>query len=100
MPRLSPKLLARAAHEHYLLPLLLRPCRDLQSARLELKWLRNHALVLAGPLNDIKSDIRWKSHLHELCLKRSRGVPLQYLLGSEYFGDLEIICRPGVLIPR
>jgi methylase of polypeptide subunit release factors len=31
---------------------------------------------------------------------RASGKPLQYILGSEYFGDLEIQCRPGVLIPR
>lgn len=100
MPRLAPKYLAQASREHYLLPLLLRPCRDLQSARLELKWLRDHALNQAGPQNDIKSGIKWKYLLHELCTKRSRGVPLQYLLGTEYFGDIEIACRPGVLIPR
>jgi len=32
--------------------------------------------------------------------RRGSGEPLQYILGSEYFGDLEIKCRPGVLIPR
>jgi len=36
----------------------------------------------------------------DLCRKRSKGIPLQYLLGSEFFGELEITCRPGVLIPR
>jgi methylase of polypeptide subunit release factors len=25
---------------------------------------------------------------------------LQYILGTEFFGELEIKCRPGVLIPR
>jgi methylase of polypeptide subunit release factors len=40
------------------------------------------------------------SLLRELVKKRASGSPLQYLLGSEYFGDLEIRCRPGVLIPR
>lgn len=30
-----------------------------------------------------------------LCLRVVR-----YVLGSEFFGDLEIKCRPGVLIPR
>lgn len=32
--------------------------------------------------------------------QRERGMPLQYILGSEPFGDLDILCRPGVLIPR
>lgn len=35
-----------------------------------------------------------------LVKKRSRGVPLQYILGSQPFGDLDILCRKGVLIPR
>jgi methylase of polypeptide subunit release factors len=38
--------------------------------------------------------------LGQLIRERVRGKPLQYLLGTEYFGDLEIKCRPGVLIPR
>jgi HemK-like putative methylase len=38
--------------------------------------------------------------LSKLCRKRGRGVPLQYVLGSQPFGSLDILCRPGVLIPR
>lgn len=36
----------------------------------------------------------------DICRKRGRGYPLQYLLGSQPFGNLDIICRKGVLIPR
>lgn len=32
--------------------------------------------------------------------ERSRGKPLQYILGDQPFGNLEILCRKGVLIPR
>ncbi|KAL9088260.1 MAG: hypothetical protein Q9159_003172 [Coniocarpon cinnabarinum] len=32
--------------------------------------------------------------------QRGRGVPLQYLLGTEFFGDFELRVRRGVLIPR
>jgi methylase of polypeptide subunit release factors len=35
-----------------------------------------------------------------MCLMRSTGYPLQYILGNQPFGDLEILCRRGVLIPR
>jgi hypothetical protein len=35
-----------------------------------------------------------------LCKRRSRPEPLQYILGSQPFGPLDIKCRPGVLIPR
>jgi len=43
MPRLPPALIRRAAHENPFLPLLLRVCRDLPSARNELRWLEEHA---------------------------------------------------------
>jgi len=95
MPRLATRLIARASREHHLLPLILQSCRDLPSARRELAWLKEHA----QNAKYIEFDKR-EVYLHQLCLKRSLGVPLQYLLGSEYFGDLEIICRPDVLIPR
>lgn len=38
--------------------------------------------------------------LRTLVQNRAKGAPLQYGLGTEYFGDLEIEVRPGVLIPR
>lgn len=36
----------------------------------------------------------------KLVLARCRRIPLQYLLGSEYFGGLTFKVGPGVLIPR
>lgn len=35
-----------------------------------------------------------------LCHWRLKTVPLQYLIGWQPFGSLEILCRPNVLIPR
>ncbi|KAI3335145.1 S-adenosyl-L-methionine-dependent methyltransferase [Ustulina deusta] len=35
-----------------------------------------------------------------LVARRGAGEPLQYVLGSQPFGDLEILCEKGVLIPR
>ncbi|KIV98929.1 uncharacterized protein PV09_09315 [Verruconis gallopava] len=96
MPRLSPRLLKLAWKENPLLPLLLRACRDLNSARLELKWLREHAQEMAKT----KRCTPWKSLLHQFCRARSLGQPIQYILGTEFFGELELICRPNVLIPR
>ncbi|KIW70673.1 hypothetical protein PV04_02918 [Phialophora macrospora] len=43
MPRLSPALIRQARAENPLLTLLLQVCRDLPSARNELRWLREHA---------------------------------------------------------
>ena len=41
-----------------------------------------------------------QGRLAQLCRQRGRGVPLQYVLGSQPFGFLDIKCKPGVLIPR
>ncbi|KAI1429643.1 S-adenosyl-L-methionine-dependent methyltransferase [Xylaria sp. FL1777] len=35
-----------------------------------------------------------------LVARRGAGEPLQYVLGSQPFGDLEVLCERGVLIPR
>ncbi|KAI5890707.1 S-adenosyl-L-methionine-dependent methyltransferase [Schizophyllum commune H4-8] len=53
----------------------------------ELKWLRQHASGGHAPLQN-------------LLARRVAGEPLQYILGSQPFGDLEITVRPPVLIPR
>jgi methylase of polypeptide subunit release factors len=95
MPRLPQSLIRSARQQHPYLPYLLRTCRDLQSAKLEFKWLQEH----------VKSQRAWLpqkrlSKFEDLCRKRGQGTPIQYLLGSEYFGPLEIQCKPGVLIPR
>jgi methylase of polypeptide subunit release factors len=72
---------------------LLPACRDLESAANELRWIREHVQDTTSP---IPAGLRiWK-----LVEKRGRGIPLQYVLGTQPFGDLEIKCRPGVLIPR
>ncbi|KAF2183946.1 S-adenosyl-L-methionine-dependent methyltransferase [Zopfia rhizophila CBS 207.26] len=95
MPRLSNGLLRHAYTINPLLAPLLRSCRDLTSAQNELRWLREHVKLTQTSLN--------KSHgslLRRFVCERASGKPLQYILGTEYFGDLEIQCRPGVLIPR
>jgi methylase of polypeptide subunit release factors len=95
MPRLPPSLLRQARVIDPFLPPLLAPCRDLNAAQNELRWLREYADKVA------KGDApKRASVLKKLVGKRAAGTPLQYLLGTEYFGDLEIRCRPGVLIPR
>lgn len=87
MPRLSPRALATAAAQDPLLPLLLPAnARSLPAARAELRWIR--------------AELPRARH-RAACLLRRRLVPLQYLLGSQPFHDrLDILCRPGVLIPR
>ncbi|PNY29315.1 Modification methylase HemK [Tolypocladium capitatum] len=92
MPRLPPWLLRQANYHSPNLAALLPACRDLQSARHELRWIAQHVAKTAQAQDG--------EHLAQLCQQRGRGVPLQYILGSQPFGHLEVKCRPGVLIPR
>ena len=38
--------------------------------------------------------------LYRWCRERSWGMPLQYILGNQPFGTVDVLCRRGVLIPR
>ena len=100
MPRLSTALLSHARRIDPFLPLLLRSCRDLPSVVNELRWIREHVETVALARKQNRLDRQWISFLRSLCMQRSRGKPLQYILGTQPFGDLEILCRAGVLIPR
>ncbi|SPO00642.1 related to MTQ1 - putative methyltransferase [Cephalotrichum gorgonifer] len=94
MPRISPSILRAAHSTSPNLARLLPVCRDLESAENELRWLGEHASATA-PTN------RAAAHrLKAMCERRRSGVPLQYILGSQPFGDLDIKCASGVLIPR
>jgi methylase of polypeptide subunit release factors len=96
MPRIPPTLLRHARCLDRLLPSLLPICRDLSSAQNELRWLGEHAAEVAS-----KQGLGKESRLLQRFVnRRARGEPLQYILGTEFFGELEIKCRPGVLIPR
>ncbi|CAH0053246.1 unnamed protein product [Clonostachys solani] len=92
MPRIAPQLIRSALSHSPELAALLPACRDLNSAFNELRWIREHVDKTVG--------FNRKRHLEKLCQKRGRGVPLQYLLGTQPFGSLNIKCKPGVLIPR
>ena len=98
MPRIPPTLFRHARRIDRLLPPLLPVCRDLQSSRNELRWLGEHAAVVAASQH---ADTGNERHLlQQYVNRRAKGEPLQYILGTEFFGDLEIKCKPGVLIPR
>ena len=116
MPRLTPSLLRHANVLDPNLALLLPACRDITSAKLELRWLREHAIrIVNGTFtssahnNIAKKRTTTKKDtiagpeeqlLSRLVRERATGKPLQYVIGTEFFGDLEIQCREGVLIPR
>ncbi|CCF60163.1 hypothetical protein KAFR_0J00950 [Kazachstania africana CBS 2517] len=84
MPRISWKAAFEAARLHPCLPLLLRACRTVEQAQVELRWL----------LKETPRSVR------QACVLRSRHVPLQYVIGTQPFGCLDIVCRRNVLIPR
>lgn len=84
MPRISPKLIRQAAQHSPLLPPLLRANRTLDSAKQELQWIQQLP----------------KSQWRLAVTKRAQLIPLQYILGTQPFGALDIVCRPGALIPR
>ncbi|GAM83732.1 hypothetical protein ANO11243_017220 [Dothideomycetidae sp. 11243] len=92
MPRIQPPALRSASP---LLRQLLIVTRDSSAAANELRWLKAHARHRA-----VQNGKSWQTLLRAYCAWRGRHVPLQYILGSEYFGDLELRCRKGVLIPR
>ncbi|KAM7208768.1 S-adenosyl-L-methionine-dependent methyltransferase [Naviculisporaceae sp. PSN 640] len=110
MPRLPTTLINKAHLISPLVALLLRACRDIPSAQNELRWIsehvsriyRNNHNTSYHSTSSAEKTLEYheKLHLYRLCKSRSRGVPLQYILGTQPFGDLEIRCRRGVLIPR
>jgi len=98
MPRLHPRMIHDARKIDKLLPLVLQATRDLGSAKNELRWLKEY--ITSSQQQGVSNLKNWDRRLRQACLDRARGKPLQYILGSEYFGDLEILCQKGVLIPR
>ncbi|KAH8733525.1 S-adenosyl-L-methionine-dependent methyltransferase [Ilyonectria robusta] len=92
MPRLPPSLFRHAKRQSPHLATLLPACHDLESARNELRWIKDHV--------DETCKHYKPRRVEELCRQRGKGVPLQYVLGSQPFGALDLKCKPGVLIPR
>ncbi|KAL4074261.1 S-adenosyl-L-methionine-dependent methyltransferase [Scleroderma yunnanense] len=60
-----------------------------QSARLELRWMKQ-ALKPSDPPTALMAMLE----------RRLRGEPLQYILGTTPFGPLNLLSRPPTLIPR
>lgn len=97
MPRLPPSLFWRARRVSPGAVLLLPVCRDLPSALIELRWIQEH--VKEEGRTERRSN-ESRQRVLSLCRRRGRGEPLQYVLGTQPFGPLDLLCRRGVLIPR
>ncbi|GBC04894.1 hypothetical protein RclHR1_05930004 [Rhizophagus clarus] len=78
---------------------------NLNQAKQELRWLTQHVLQKTRKnsfLSDEKNLNKFeKNLLNELINERvEKSKPLQYILGTQPFCDLEIITQSPVLIPR
>ncbi|KAI1801649.1 S-adenosyl-L-methionine-dependent methyltransferase [Daldinia bambusicola] len=107
IPGVSPSAVQRLNTDMRHLTALLPVCKTMSSAQNELRWIREH--MDSNTLGmQFRKKITSKSteeqardtKLYRLCRLRGRGYPLQYIVGSQPFGNLEIKCSPGVLIPR
>ncbi|KAI0534939.1 S-adenosyl-L-methionine-dependent methyltransferase [Xylaria digitata] len=66
------------------------------SARIRARWKSS-----ANSRSDTRSRLdAAEDTIARLVARRGAGEPLQYVLGTQPFGDLEILCTKGVLIPR
>ncbi|KAI1794105.1 S-adenosyl-L-methionine-dependent methyltransferase [Ganoderma leucocontextum] len=65
-----------------------------QSAQVEFRWMQQ---TLSSPPPGIPPSAK---NLEEMVARRVSGEPLQYILGSQPFGPLNLAVRRPVLIPR
>ncbi|KAF3294481.1 hypothetical protein TWF132_003453 [Orbilia oligospora] len=97
MPRICHKILKELRSHHKLLPLLYRENRIPELAKFELRHLQDHVLQRS----DLKHSPRLQFKLlKSLCERRARAEPLDHILGTTQFDDLEILSGKGALIPR
>lgn len=82
--RISPRTI-REASKVPLLRHFLAANRTLENAKQELKWVQQELPP---------QKWTWAAK------RRLRLVPLQYILGTQPFGELTILCKENVLIPR
>lgn len=69
---------------------------DVASPRAEARWLLEHA----GSLSDGRGEAARRAILDGLVTRRARREPLQQIVGATWFRHLQLICRPGVFVPR
>ena len=77
---------------------LLQQCPDVASATSELKRLSEHAFD--SKTDPDTSQLAPDTRLAQYVERRAQGEPLEYILGSTSWAELDILCRSGTLIPR
>lgn len=110
MPRLPPSVVRSVSRLNKHVPRLLQECGDIESAHNEIRWMKEsildtylHSKTIERNHNQSAIWARSNSlsrKLDNYVGRRARGEPLQYILGSQPFGELDIKCKPQVLIPR
>ncbi|KAL1923055.1 uncharacterized protein VTP21DRAFT_9431 [Calcarisporiella thermophila] len=70
---------------------------NLTQARTELRWLREHFNKTTKDQSSWCRSTQLKSWIEDRVI---RHKPLQYILGTQPFGRLDILVHPPVLIPR
>jgi release factor glutamine methyltransferase len=66
------------------------------SPRPDARWLLEHVLAVAGdPTAPAGAAL-----LEEVVARRAAREPLQLVLGTTAFRTVELLCRPGVFVPR
>lgn len=85
MTRFSPFLKKTSLKHSKLLYFLVKSSKNISSSKSELNWIKQEL-----PKN------KWL----DAVIRRSKYEPLQYILKSQPFGSIDIICQKNVLIPR
>ncbi|KAK6511596.1 hypothetical protein TWF481_000511 [Arthrobotrys musiformis] len=96
MPRINRSLTSHLRQKHKLLPLLYRDTRIPELAEFDLRTLTSHILTHHKSLPPIQQSTLLKS----LCRRRARAEPLEHIIGTAQFYDVEILSGRGALIPR
>ncbi|ODQ51887.1 modification methylase HemK [Saitoella complicata NRRL Y-17804] len=96
MPRLSPAYLRKGLNISPFIPHLLPQTRTIEQSIAEMKWMYD----IIKERTTVENYKEGRMMLRGMVMRRAEGVPLQYVLGSQPFGGIDIGCRPGVLIPR
>ena len=72
--------------------------------RLSAEWLLSGVTGLSRTEIYVNFDKPMSSEelaaLHTAVVRRAKGEPLQYIIGETSFRTIDVMCEPGVLIPR
>lgn len=78
--------------------------RDGERPRLSAEWLLSGVTGLSRTEIYVNFDKPMSSEelaaMHTAVVRRAKGEPLQYIIGETSFRTIDVMCEPGVLIPR